>query len=358
MSKIRVGVIGAGGIAQVAHIPCYQKLENVEVAVVADVNQEKLRFVADKFKIPKVVTDWRDLIGEPIDVVSICSPNAFHAEQSIAALKAGKHVLCEKPVCLKSSDVEKIFAASKKSGRKFMAAFPRRFSGEAKVLRTLISRGDFGEIYYVKTGYLRRRGIPGLGTWFTDKKLAGGGPMMDIGVHALDFVIHLIGAPQPEKIMAVTFNYFRDQAVDGGWPPAETRIGDKPTGSITVEDMAAAFVRLAGGISLFVEASWAAHLAPQSYTTILGKKAGAQMPDPTDPGKPLKIFSQMKGILTDTTPTIPGSDVFQEEINHFIDCVRQDKEPLTSKQEILSVVKIIEGIYRSARTGRPVSFKT
>ncbi|MCM8768249.1 MAG: Gfo/Idh/MocA family oxidoreductase [Candidatus Omnitrophica bacterium] len=358
MNKVKVGIIGAGGIAQVAHIPCYQKADQVEVTIVADVNEEKLRYVANKFNIPKAVKDWRDVLNEPVDAVSICSPNVFHAKQSIAALKTGKHVLCEKPVCLKSREVEEIFQAAKKSGKKFMAAFPRRFSGEAKVLRNMISRGDFGDIYYVKTGYLRRRGIPGLGTWFTERGLAGGGPMMDIGVHALDFVIHLLGAPQPQKILGVTFDYFRDQAVDGGWPPAETRIGDKPLGSITVEDMAAAFVKLSGGICLYVEASWAAHLAPQFYTIILGKKAGAQMPDPANANQPLKVFSEMKNIMTDITPTVPKSDVFQEEINHFLECIRKDTQPITTKQEILSVVKIIEAIYRSAKTGKPVSYSS
>jgi len=357
MTKIKVGVIGAGGIAQLAHIPCFQKAGNVEVTIIADINKEKLRYVADKFRIPKAVTNWQDVLNEPVNAVSICSPNAFHAAQSIAALKAGKHVLCEKPVCLKDTEAQAIFQAASSSGCKFMAAFPRRFSGEAKVLRSLIRAGDFGEMYYAKTGYLRRQGIPGLGTWFTDKKLAGGGPMMDIGVHVLDFVIHLLGAPQPEKILAATFHHFRDQAVDGGWPPSETRIGDKSSGILDVEDMASAFVRLSGGICLFVEASWAGHLAPQSYTTILGKKAGAQMPDPAKPDNPLKIFSRLKGHLTDSTPLVPKADVYQEEINHFLDCIRKDKEPITTKEEIVSVVRIIEGIYKSARINRPVSFK-
>ncbi len=355
MKKIRVGIIGAGGIAQAAHIPSYQKAENVEVAAIADTNKEKLQYVADKFGIKQPFTEWEKLIESDVDAVSICSPNAFHAQQSIKAMEAGKHVLCEKPICLTGADVEKVFSVSEKTGKKFMAAFPRRFSGEAKVLKPMIDAGDFGEIYYIKAGYLRRRGIPGLGTWFTNKELAGGGPMMDVGVHILDLVIYLAGAPMPELIIGSKYAKFKDKATDGGWPPAETRKGDVATGKMDVEELASGFVKLSNGATLVAEASWAGNSETGLKSSLFGTLAGAQMPDPENPKNPVRIYSERHGILTDVLPTIPQSDMFQEEINHFIGCIRENKNPLTKKEEILSVVRIIEGIYESAETGKPVT---
>ena len=354
MKKIRVGIIGSGGITQVAHIPSLKKIEGVEITAIADVNEEKLRYVGEKFEIKGLFTDWEKMLEADIEAVVICSPNALHAEQSIKAMEKGKDVLCEKPVCLTSKEAEKIFNVAEKTGRLFMAAFPRRFSGEAKVLKPMIEKGEFGEIYYIKAGYLRRRGIPGLGTWFTDKKLAGGGPMMDVGVHMLDLVIYLTGAPEPQIIFGTKYEKFNDKAVDGGWPPMETRKGDKATGKMEVEDLACGFVKLSTGATLFVEASWAGNSETGLKASLFGTEAGVQMPDPQDPKNPVKIFSESNGILTDIIPQLPQSDMYYEEVVHFIDCVRKRKRPITSKKEIMSVVKIIEGIYKSAETGSPV----
>lgn len=357
MKKLRIGIIGAGGIAQAAHIPCFKKAENVEVAAISDINREKLQYAAEKFDIKQTFTEWEKLIESDVDAVVICSPNAFHSEQSVKAMEAGKHVLCEKPVCLTGGEAEKVFSVSEKTGKKFMAAFPRRFSGEAKVLKPMIDGGDFGEIYYIKAGYLRRRGIPGLGTWFTNKKLAGGGPMMDVGVHILDLVIYLAGAPMPELVIGSKYDKFKDKATDGGWPPVETRKGDKPTGKMDVEELASGFVKLSNGATLFVEASWAGNSETGLKASLFGTRAGVQMPDPENSKNPVRIYSENKGILTDILPAIPQSDVFQEEINHFIECIRENKKPVTKKEEILSVVRIIEGIYKSAETGKPVLYK-
>jgi predicted dehydrogenase len=357
MERIKVGIIGTGGIAQTVHIPNFKKVENVEVSAIADINKEKIQYVAKKFGIKQTFTEWEKLMDSDIDAVVICSPNAFHAEQSIKAMEKGKHVLCEKPVCLTAREVKSVFSVSEKTGKKFMAAFPRRFSGEAKVLKPMIDNGDFGEIYYIKAGYLRRRGIPGLGTWFTNKKLAGGGPMMDVGVHMLDLVMYLSGAPMPEIIIGSLYNKFKDSATDGGWPPAETRKGDKASGKMEVEELAAGFVKLSNGATLFIEASWAGNSEVGLKGSLFGTRAGVQIPDPLDSKNPLRIYSENRGVLTDTIPAVPASNAFQEEAEHFIECIRENREPITKKHEILSVVSIIEGIYKSAETGKPVVIK-
>lgn len=354
MKKINVGIIGAGGITQAAHIPSLKKIKDVEITAIADVNREKLKYVSEKFEIKYTFTEWERMLETDIDAVVICSPNLFHAEQSIKAMESGKDVLCEKPVCLSSKEADDIFSVVDKTKRIFMAAFPRRFSGEAKILKPMIERGELGEIYYIKASYLRRRGIPGLGTWFTDKKLAGGGPMMDVGVHMLDFVIYLTGAPQPEIVFGTKYEKFRDKATDGGWPPYETRIGDTSSGKMDVEDLACGFVKLSNGATLFVEASWAGNSETGLKASLFGTLAGVSMPDPQDSKNPVRIFSENNGVLTDVIPQLPPSDMYYEEVAHFIECVRERKEPVTRREEIISVVKIIENIYRSADSGKPV----
>ncbi len=353
---IKVGIIGAGGISQVAHIPNLQKIEDVKVEAICDINQEKLNFVADKFNIPKKFTDWEKMIEENLDAVVICSPNSYHAIQSIKAMESGKHVLCEKPICLTVEEAEEIFKTVEKTKRVFMGAFPRRFLGETIVLKKLVNDGFFGEVYYLKASYLRRRGIPGLGTWFTSKKLAGGGPMMDVGVHMIDMVLYIANLTEPKIVFGATFEKFKDKAIDGGWPPIDTRKGDKPTGKMEVEDLATGFVKFSNGAVLFVEASWAGNSEVGLKGSLFGTKAGAQLPDPVDSKNPVRIYTETNGVISDIIPEIPKVDAYFDEVKHFIECIKGEKEPITKKQEIISVVKIIEGIYKSAETNSPVIY--
>ncbi|HNS32227.1 MAG TPA: Gfo/Idh/MocA family oxidoreductase [bacterium] len=357
MKKLKAGIIGAGGIAQYAHIPSFKKAEGVEVAAIADINEIKMKAAAEKFGIPRTFKKCEDMLKEDIDIVSICSPNAFHASQSIKAMKAGKHVLCEKPLCLSEEEVDEVFDTAKRTGMKFMGAMPRRFSGEAKILKTLVENGYFGDIYYMKASYLRRRGIPGLGTWFTNKKLAGGGPMMDIGVHAIDFLVYITRALSPQMVTGSTFSKFTDSATDGGWPPYETRQGDNFIGKMNVEELASGFVKFGNGAVLFIEAGWAGNCAASSSAVILGTKAGFQVPDPSETKNAVRIYGETCGIISDLLPEVPKSEMFQEEVNHFIDCVRNNRETGTMKEEIMAVTRIINGIYKSAETGKPVFYR-
>jgi len=353
---IKIGIIGAGGISQVAHIPNFQKIEDVKVEAICDINEEKLNYVAEKFNIPKKFTDWEKMLEEDLDAVCICSPNAYHAVQSIKAMEMGKHVLCEKPICLKVEEAENIFKTVEKTKKIFMGAFPRRFLGETIVLKKLVDDGFFGEIYYLKASYLRRRGIPGLGTWFTSKELAGGGPMMDVGVHMIDMVLYIANLKDVEIVFGATFEKFKDKAIDGGWPPLETRKGDIPKGKMEVEDLSCGFVKFKNGEVLFVEASWAGNSEQGLKGSLFGTKAGAQLPDPVDPKNPVRIYTETDGIISDLIPEIPKKDPYFEEVKHFVECIKEGKEPITKKEEIISVVKIIEGIYKSAEKNQPVVY--
>ncbi|HNS47996.1 MAG TPA: Gfo/Idh/MocA family oxidoreductase [bacterium] len=347
---LKVGVIGAGGIAQGGHIPSFQKQPGVEVAAVADPNEAKLGEVVRKFQIGRSYRDYRDLLKEKdIKAVSICSPNFLHREQALAALKAGKHVLCEKPVAMNTAETEEILATARETGLKFMVGFPNRFSATSVFLKKLVEAGQLGEIYFARTGWIRRRGIPGLGGWFTTKSLSGGGPMIDIGVHMLDKAYWLMGAPRPVSVSGVTFQKFAEVATDGGWPPAHTRLGDNFEGTFDVEDLAAAFVRFENGAVLSLEVSWAANAEANRYWHFFGTRAGVR-----EDFSGLKLFGEHSGIQTDTTPSLRDTSLFDEEMKSFLEAVRKDKPVLTTPAEILGVSRIIEGIYRSAAAGAEV----
>ena len=348
--RLKVGIVGAGGIAQYGQIPGFQKLAEVEVVALADPNKEKLETVAKKFQIPETFVDYRELIGKKeVDIISICSPNYLHKEQAVLALSAGKDVLCEKPVAMNSRETEEILTTVKKTGRKFMVAFPHRFSSASTFLKKMIDRGEFGDIYYAKAGCLRRRGIPGLGGWFTTKKFSGGGPLIDVGVHVLDKTCWLMGAPRPVSVTGVTYQKFKKIATDGGWPPPDSRVGDKFTGTFDVEDLSGAFIRFENGATLVLEASWAGNSQTGLTYDLFGTKAGAR-----EDASGLKIFGENSGVLTDTVPELPSVNVYDAEIKDFVSCVREGRAPVTTPAEILAVSKIIEGIYRSASTGREV----
>ncbi|NLJ86436.1 MAG: Gfo/Idh/MocA family oxidoreductase [Firmicutes bacterium] len=348
METIRVGVIGAGGIAQQSHIPAYLSTPGVELVAVADINEKKLNYVADKFGIPRKFTNYHDLLEQgDIDAVSVCTPNYLHKEMSVNALKAGKNVLCEKPVAVRGADAREILEAAEASGKVFMGAMAQRFKSASQVLKRYIEDGKFGDIYYVKGGFIRRRGIPGLGGWFTTKEKSFGGCMLDIGVHALDRIYWLMGAPEPVSVSGATFQAFKDDAVDGGWPPLETRVGDVYPGINDVEDLASGYVTFANGAALFIESSWAGNCETTYYMQLLGTKAGA-LEDP----RGLKIFGEDSGDLLDIEPQIAtGVNTVKAEIAHFMDCIRSGKQPITKPHEIINVAKIIEGIYKSAENG-------
>jgi predicted dehydrogenase len=350
MSKVRVGVIGAGGIAQVAHIPSYQKLENVTVAAICDPNAAKLEFVKGKFGIPEAFSDFRRLLDMPdIDAVSVCTPNHLHAPIAIAALQAGKHVICEKPICASGKAAEAIVAAAASANKTFMGAFVSRFSSNSQYLKGLINEGHFGEVYYCKAGFIRRRGVPGLGGWFTSKA-CDGGCMADIGVHALDRMFWLMGSPEPVSVAGKVTQKFGANPIDGGWPPYESRVGDVYDGVNDVDDMAQGYVRFADGRTLFVESSWASNGPGSSNMWVYGTDCGA-----TETDEGLKLYAEVAKQDVDLKPRVPElEDGYTAELRHFVDCFTNGKPPITTPAEIVAVARIIEAIYKSSELGREV----
>lgn len=343
--KLGVGVIGVG-IGHL-HLQGYAQCPEVDILAVADVNEERAQRVATEFGIPHVYKDYEQMLKlDGIDAVSVCTPNYLHAPMTIAAFEAGKHVICEKPLAITPEEGEAMVEAGKKAGKLFMTAFNNRFRGDTQLLKRYIEEGELGEIYYAKTGWLRRRGIPGFGGWFTTKCMSGGGPLIDLGVHVLDLALWLMGNPKAVTVTGTTYAKFGTMGEGAGG------YGQKQdSGTCDVEDLASAFIRLDTGATLFLEASWASNVERERiYTTLVGTKGGADL-------DPLRVYSEMHGSLADITPSYPNQSGHIMEIKHFVDCIVNGKELISTGEHGLEVTRILDAIYKSAEQGREITLR-
>jgi predicted dehydrogenase len=343
LKTIRIGIIGSGGIAQNAHLPGYKATEGVELVACCDVREETAQAASKKFDIPVVYTDYRKMLREEkLDGVSVCTPNAYHARPTIDALRAGLHVLCEKPMAMTPAEGRAMCAAAKKARRILQIGLNSRFTGYAQVLKKFIKGGELGEVYYARAQALRRRGIPGWGV-FTSRKMSGGGPLIDIGVHILDLTLFMMGHPEPVSVSGATYCNFGKRtgiyAPWGAWDPKK----------YTVEDLGVGFVKFKNGASLTLEASWAAHIDEDVWkVTLMGTEGGAVT-------SPMKILQEKHGSLVDVTPrNIPETQSHTEEVRAFVRAIREGRpSPVPGEQGLMST-RILDGIYRSAESGKEV----
>ena len=340
MKKLKVGIIGAGNIATSAHLPSYQQLTDlVEVVAIADIVLERAQDAANKYGIPHAYASVEELLAnEPdVDYIDICVWTAAHAPVAIAAAKAGKNILCEKPLAASLEQGLAIEKAVKEAGVQFMLAVVTRYGAEQQKFVELRDAGKFGEIYYAKCSYVRRRGTPG--GWFTDKELAGGGPVLDIGVHAIDRTWYLMGRPTPVSVSAETSYRIGDYKTKGvgRWEPF-----GKGKGVFNTEDSASVFFRFEGGKSMVAEIAWAINGEGSATTQIFGSKAGCTF-------EPLTIYGENEeGYLSEEKPEVIGNNYFVEEIRHFIDCLNNGKKPISPIEDAVTVQRMLDGIYRSA----------
>lgn len=352
MSKLKVAVIGAGSISS-AHLTSYANNPEVEIYAICDLVEERARSAADKYGATKVFTNYRELLADPdVEAVSICTWNNTHVEISIAALDAGKHVLCEKPM---STSIDKALAlqeAVNRSGKLLQVGFVRRYSGSANVLKQFIDSGELGDIYYAKASILRRLGNPG--GWFSDIERSGGGPLMDIGVHIVDLCWYLMGRPKVKSVTGNTYSKLGNRAniQNLGFYKA----ADYDASKNTVEDLANALIRFENGASLFVDVSFTLHAKTQvSSVNLYGDKGGAEVePD-------FVIVSEKHDTILNITPQIdyPGfnfDEGFQNEINHFVNCCLGRAELISPVEDGVEITKILCGIYESSKTGKEILF--
>ncbi|UUZ92455.1 Gfo/Idh/MocA family oxidoreductase [Paenibacillus sp. P25] len=274
MKKLKVGVIGAGSISG-SHLGAYSGNPEVELLAICDMNRERAEEKAAKYGIPHVYTDVRDLLANSeIEAVSICTWNNTHAEFSIAALEASKHVLCEKPLCQTVEQALEVQEAVERSGKVFQVGFVRRYGDTTQMLRRFIDAGELGEIYYAKASYLRRLGNPG--GWFSDKERSGGGPLIDLGVHVIDLCWYLMGRPKVVSVSGNTYHKLGNRA--NVQHLSFYQAADYDANKNDVEDLANALIRFENGASILVDVSFTLHAVKNDgKISIYGTKGGAQV---------------------------------------------------------------------------------
>lgn len=348
MKKLRVGVIGVGMGS--GHIEGYQQDGRAEVAAVCDVSGDRLRAAAERLEIPadRRYTEAAEMFAKAdLDAVSIAVPNKFHAPLTLAAFKAGCHVLCEKPMAMTVKEAEQMLAASKKAGKNLMINFSYRFLDMSQALKQQVSAGTIGDVYFGRTAWHRRRGIPGFGGWFTDKELAGGGPLIDLGVHRVDLALWLMDYPEPVAVSGSCYNVIA------------ARLAKQAKKKYTVEDLACGMVKFANGATLLVEASWAVNnaQAEEMITTLYGTKGGLVQKNLDGTYKwTAEIYTEEGGNLY--TKTLDKAMVScPSAYSEFVSSILEKRAPSATGEEGLKVMKVLEGLYRSAETGKEVSFR-
>jgi predicted dehydrogenase len=352
--KLKVAVIGVGGIAR-THMPGWAASDHAEVIAGADVSANALDAWGKQFGVSRLYNDPKEVFADKdIDIVDLCVPNMMHAPLAIAALKAGKHVLCEKPLAPTPALIRGMIKARDASGKKLMTAQHFRFSGVSQAMKRHILTGALGEIYHARSWMLRRNGMVSAPS-FTQKHFSGGGPSIDIGVHVLDLTLWLMGHPKPVAVSGVAKQTFaHTPGLWSHWTPTRPM----PTGAdFDVEDFAAAFVRFDTGATLIIEVSWFMHhdnLGEDMQIWLYGKDSGAHWPKAeflhTDYASKQFINSTLKA-------TADRMEPHALECVEFARAVAEDLPSPVPAEDSLQVLSILDGIYRSQTAGKEIRLK-
>ncbi len=346
-------------IANAGHIPAWKNLtDEVEVVGIADIAEERAQATAQRHDIPRAYGDWRRMLAdlEP-DIVSITTPNKYHKEPAIDALKAGAHVLCEKPISTGYADALQMFETAEMVGRTLMVGQSARFSNATMAAHELAAAGRLGDVYYAESSAMRRRGIP---TWgvFHMKEHSGGGPIYDIGVHMLDSLLWILGNPRVVAVSGIASNRLtqagEELVTTLGSSGAPVGVYDPRPYSrqeFDVEDFAAAFMRLENGAAVHCKVSWAANIPAEGLggTLILGTQAGLRL-------NPLTLFGSVGRYQADTQPLVPPDPDIPfyghwKETAHMVRHLRGEEELIVKPAEVLNVMRALDALYLSAEKG-------
>lgn len=359
--KLKVGIIGTGWIAE-SHAESYNNMPDVEVVALADLIPGKAEKFAKRygFESARLYPDHKSMLeNEQLDAVSVCTYNRTHAVCTIDALKAGVNVLLEKPMCVTTEEAVEIMRAEKESGKLLSIGFQPRMDENMKMIKRIVESGALGEVYYIQTGGGRRRGIPN--STFIEKSTGGIGALGDIGCYSLDMVLNAIGYPKPLTVTGYTSNFFGTNPLYQR--PDKDHTAEENAARFNVDDFAAAFIRLEGGIILDFRISWAMHLDTPGDTVILGKKAALRIPS-TDcwngtVGGPMKLYTDVAGEQTVTEIPIlkTKGGLFDAKIRSFLDAIIEGTPAPVPTSQILYNQAIIDGICKSAEVGHEIKIE-
>jgi predicted dehydrogenase len=331
--EVRVGILGAGAIAQVSHLPAYARIPGATVAAICDTDLPRARRVAGRYNIPHVARSIEELVElEDVEAVDICLPNHLHAPATIAALETGKHVLCEKPFSRSSKEAEQMVAVAREQGRVLMSGFNGRYREDVSVLKRFVSEGELGTVFYAKTGWLMQASEWTGPSWKGKKRYAGGGVLLDLGIQMLDAVMWLLDMPPVESVSATAHpKPHRDE----------------------LETSAAALLRLKGGGTVALEVSWGLLMDKDfAYLNLFGDKGAALL-------NPLRVHREMHGSLVNVTPAVTAGRnsyklSYEAELRHFVECARTGARSRSPGEDALVLHRILEAVYQSALEGREI----
>jgi len=346
MEKVRVGIVGLG-IGRISHLDQFKKDPRAVVQAICDQSTDLLTKIASEFDIPQSFTNYEEFIEKAeIDAVVLAVPNFLHKSMTLAALDRGLHVLCEKPMAMDAAEAAEMREKVRATGRKFMINFNQRFRAEHQYFKRLIESGKLGEVYYGSVGWRRMRGMPGFGGWFGQKKMSGGGPLIDLGVHILDLARWLIGNPKAVTVSASTFAHIGKT------------LAREQKKEFDVEDMASALLRFDNGSTLVLEASWALNFEEREkvYVELSGTKGGLSNITYDYKDSMTCIFREESGAMVKTVP-LKYPKAFENSQEHFISCILNDKEPDAGAADGVEIMRILDAIYESARIGREVELR-
>lgn len=368
MKKLRVGIVGCGGIANQKHFPALKSQSTLcEMVAFCDIIEERAKKACEEYGAEgaRYYTDYTELLkDESIDVVHVCTPNVAHCPITVAAFEAGKHVMCEKPMAATTEDAGKMMEAWKKSGKKFTIGYQNRFRKDTQTLHAACEAGDLGEIYFAKAHAIRRRAVP---TWgvFPDKSKQGGGPLIDIGTHALDITLWMMDNYEVESVTGSVFEKLghlpeaTQGNMFGAWDPE----------TYEVEDSAFGYIKMKNGATIFLESAWAINMkdSREAATTLCGTKAGAEIIGgmSKEGGYELVFNKTSYGQLTEETLSAGGTIAFFEggsdkeeviECKQWMEAILNDTEPLVKPEQAFVVTKILDNIYKASRLGHEIKF--
>ncbi|MCR4578517.1 MAG: Gfo/Idh/MocA family oxidoreductase [Clostridiales bacterium] len=357
---VKIGIIGCGGIANQKHMPSLSKIENVRMVAFCDLIPERAQAAKEKFGTPDafVCTDYRELLAiKDIEVVHVLTPNREHSEITVAALKAGKHVMCEKPMAKTAEGARKMCEAARESGKKLAIGYQHRMKPQARFAKEYIESGALGEIYYANCLAIRRRGTPNWGV-FLDEDAQGGGPIIDIATHSLDLTLYLMNNYEPEMVVGKTHKKLEHPEEGNIW-------GDKGVSTTPLEEAACAFIRMKNGATILLETSWALNTdepIQEGSCVLCGSKAGLSLKNnelrlnKVELGRQVvtKVDCSAGGVaFYDGASMSPA----EAEARAWIDCIVNDTEQVVKPEQAMVVSEILEAIYTSSKTGKPVFFE-
>jgi predicted dehydrogenase len=328
MEKIKLALVGCGNVGQVVHLPILQKLADVEIVAVVDPDKRKAQAVALRGNIPHYYTSIEELLASNIagdlQAIDICSSTDAHRPNALAALAAGKDILVEKPIARTAKEARDMVEAAEKYGRKLMVGMNNRFRPDTMILKNFIDTKELGDIFYIKSGWLKQQSS--LSAWHAQKEKSGGGVFLDLGIVMLDMALWLLNYP---KVLSVNASEWKQQTK-------------------TVEDSAAVFARLDNGVTLTIEVSWTFHRDGDFfYCNVFGKDGSAFI-------NPLRVFKRVAGNLVNLTPAKVQTPVglykksYENELRHFVNAVKGLVPLISTGEEALKRMLVVEGIYQSA----------